>query len=137
MLDFLRYIKVRWDVLKKVSTEQVARLRYAERLKLEKQVKDIAWLSVKNKVTLSDVNCKVKRHITKFKEFVRHTEVRMEGTTRHGDRITLLLSNPYPAPYRMVMQVYQPGKAAISIHGNVGYCFEMLASIEEGRNAPI
>lgn len=119
-------------MLQGVSTVQVARLRYADRLKLEKQVKDIAWLAVENKLTLSIASCRVKRHITFFKEVVRYVEVKMEATNPEGHRISIYLANRYPLPYRVAMYVHRPGKVVVSIHGGVAYCFEMLASLKEG-----
>jgi hypothetical protein len=131
LLHIFRYIKVRGEMLRKVSTKQVLRLPLAERRELEKQVKELAWMASKCRLDVRVMTCRVKRHITKFKVIHKYVEVFGQGFMPDGKRVTFQLANQYPSPYRMVMYVYKGQKRPAYIHGNVDYCFDILASALE------
>lgn len=137
VFNIFRYIKVRGEMLRKVSTKQVLRLSQTERRELERQIKNVAWLSVKHKLDVPAMTCRVKRHITKFKVIHKYVEIFGQGWLPNGRRVMFQLANQYPSPYRMVMYVYQGEKRPAHIHGHVEYCFEMLASLKEDGTGSI
>lgn len=130
MFQIFLYIKIRRELLRKVSTRQVSCLSRTERRKMFRQVKDMAWLCAKHGLEVRTMTCRVKRHVTKFKVIHKFVEINGELFLSNGKRVTFQLSNQFPSPYRMVMYVYNDKKSPAYIHGNVEYCFDMLISMQ-------
>ncbi len=125
MLNLLRYIILRWDMLRIVRKRGKNRCTMITQVKLERQVKDLAWLIVHSGFRSRSFDFKIKGCLSNSKaKIIRYAEMKGEILSENGVKVSFVLSNPNSHPFHMIMRL----SSGTALHGNMHYCFDHLSA---------
>ena len=135
MCNIIRYIILRWKLIKAVHAKGRVYTDLSSRRRLDKQVKDIAWLVVKHKFGDPELTLRVKHSLTKKKKLFRYVEIKGSMVLSDAYTVTLTVSNALGIGYRMVANVARNGKPLFVTHGHASNCFDVMKAMETKRGS--
>lgn len=126
MFNIIRYIILRWKLLKAVHVKGKVYSHPSNRRKLDKQVKDLAWLITKHNFNTPVVALKMRSMLTKKRRVLRYVEIKGNMVLSDTDVASFTISNNWGFGYKMVAHVSRNGKPLFMTHGSTSNCFDVI-----------
>lgn len=133
MFNIIRYIILRWKLLKAVHVKGKVYSHPSNRRKLDKQVKDLAWLIVKHKFESPVLTLRTRSMMTKKGRLLRYIEIKGNMILSDVDTVTFTITNNWGFGYRMIAHVSRSGKNLFMTHGHISNCFDVLKAMGTKR----
>lgn len=129
MYNIIRYIILRWKLLKAVHVKGRVYSDPSSRRRLDKQVKDLAWLVAKHKFGTPELALRIRHALTKKKKLFRYVEIKGSMTLSDIDTVTFTISNGQGLGYRMNANVVRNGRPLFTTHGYLKNCFDVMKAM--------
>jgi hypothetical protein len=111
--------------------------KYSARInkaRLDKHIKELAWLIVDNKMVDGAIVFRVRTHITERKNWIKYCEVKGRAILPSGDLMFFSMSDQQ-GYFRFVADIKKKGKNSVHVHGEMHYCFESILSLVETKSS--